>query len=112
MKRAEAARYGLSVKEVNEAVQAAIGGMNVTETVEGRERYPINVRYAREFRELYPQLAKRARVALVPFLLDGVAERRDLFLADQLHPSATAQPLILDNVWPTIAPLLRRPAKP
>ncbi len=51
VKRAEAARYGLSVKEVNEAVQVAIGGMDVTETVEGRERYPINVRYAREFRE-------------------------------------------------------------
>jgi len=68
--------------------------------------------YAREFRELYPQLAKKARVALVPFLLDGIAERRDLFQADQLHPSAAAQPLILDNVWPTLEPLLRRPPKP
>ena len=68
--------------------------------------------YAREFRELYPQLAKKARVALVPFLLGGIAERRDLFQADQLHPSAAAQPLILDNVWPTLEPLLRRPPKP
>jgi acyl-CoA thioesterase-1 len=68
--------------------------------------------YAREFRELYPQLAKKARIALVPFLLDGIAQRRDLFQADQLHPSAAAQPLILDNVWPTLEPLLRRPPKP
>jgi len=67
--------------------------------------------YAREFRELYPGLAKRARVPLVPFLLDGIADRRELFQPDQLHPSAAAQPLILDNVWPTIAPLLRRAPK-
>jgi len=67
--------------------------------------------YAREFRELYPQLAKKSRVALVPFLLDGIAQRRDLFQGDQLHPTAAAQPLILDNVWPTLEPLLRRPAR-
>ena len=67
--------------------------------------------YAREFRELYPQLARKSRVALVPFLLDGIADRRDLFLPDQLHPAAVAQPLILDNVWPTLEPLLRRPAR-
>ena len=66
--------------------------------------------YAREFRELYPQLARKSRVALVPFLLDGIADRRELFLPDQLHPAAVAQPLILDNVWPTLEPLLRRPA--
>lgn len=64
--------------------------------------------YAREFRELFPQLARKAKVPLVPFLLDGIADKRDLFLPDQLHPSAAAQPLILDNVWPTLEPLLRR----
>ncbi len=67
--------------------------------------------YAREFRELFPQLAKKSRVPLVPFLLDGIADRRELFLPDQLHPAAAAQPLILDNVWPTLEPLLRRPAR-
>jgi len=67
--------------------------------------------YAREFRELYPKLAKQARVALVPFLLAGVAERRELFQPDQLHPTAAAQPIILDNVWPTLEPLLRRAPK-
>ncbi len=49
--RAEAARYGLRIDDVNEVVMSAIGGMNISETVEGRERYPINVRYAREFRD-------------------------------------------------------------
>ncbi len=69
------------------------------------------IEYAREFRELYPRLATKARIPLVPFLLDGVADRRELFLPDQLHPSAEAQPRILDNVWPTLEPLLRRPAR-
>ncbi len=49
--RAEAARHGLLVKDVNEVVMSAIGGVNVSQTVEGRERYPINVRYARDFRD-------------------------------------------------------------
>ncbi len=49
--RAEAARYGLRVRDVNEIVETAIGGRNVSVTVEGRERYPINVRYARDFRQ-------------------------------------------------------------
>lgn len=51
VKREEAARYGLRVKDINDVVASAIGGMNVSETVEGRERYPINVRYAREYRD-------------------------------------------------------------
>ncbi|HYU14418.1 MAG TPA: CusA/CzcA family heavy metal efflux RND transporter [Candidatus Acidoferrum sp.] len=51
VKREEAARLGLTVGDVNDVVQTAIGGMNISETVEGRERYPINVRYAREFRD-------------------------------------------------------------
>jgi copper/silver efflux system protein len=51
VKREEAARHGLLVDDVNEIVMTAIGGMNVSTTVEGRERYPINVRYAREYRE-------------------------------------------------------------
>ncbi|MEE9561455.1 MAG: efflux RND transporter permease subunit, partial [Thermoanaerobaculia bacterium] len=49
--RKEAARYGLRVRDVNDIVMSAIGGINVSQTIEGRERYPINVRYAREFRD-------------------------------------------------------------
>jgi Cu(I)/Ag(I) efflux system membrane protein CusA/SilA len=50
VKRKEAARYGLAVSDVQEVVQTAAGGMNLTTTVEGRERYPVNVRYMRDFR--------------------------------------------------------------
>jgi Cu(I)/Ag(I) efflux system membrane protein CusA/SilA len=60
--RREAARHGLRVRDVNDVVMTAIGGMNVSQTVEGRERYPINVRYAREFRD-HPEAFKRILVA-------------------------------------------------
>jgi copper/silver efflux system protein len=49
--RPEAARYGLTLADVQEAVASGIGGMNVAENVEGRERYPMNVRYERDFRD-------------------------------------------------------------
>jgi Cu(I)/Ag(I) efflux system membrane protein CusA/SilA len=48
--REAAARYGLNVQDIQEVIQTSIGGMNLTTTVEGRERYPVNVRYARELR--------------------------------------------------------------
>ena len=51
IKREEAARYGLRVDHIQAAVQTAIGGSDVTETVEGRRRFSVNVRYAREFRD-------------------------------------------------------------
>ncbi|MBV1899584.1 MAG: CusA/CzcA family heavy metal efflux RND transporter [Cycloclasticus sp.] len=49
--RATASRYGLTTGDVQDVIQTAIGGMNVTETVEGLERYPVNVRYPRELRD-------------------------------------------------------------
>jgi copper/silver efflux system protein len=51
VKRMEAARYGLTVQDVLDVIQTAIGGMNVTTTIEGLERYPLNVRYARDLRQ-------------------------------------------------------------
>jgi Cu(I)/Ag(I) efflux system membrane protein CusA/SilA len=49
--REEAARYGLAVEDVEDVIESAIGGKNITQTVEGRERYPVNVRYLRERRD-------------------------------------------------------------
>ncbi len=51
VKREEAARYNLTVGDVEDLIQSAIGGMNIDQTIEGRERYPIQVRYARQFRD-------------------------------------------------------------
>jgi len=56
--RAEAARYGLTVEDVQQAVTSGIGGENVAENVEGRERYPINVRYDQDFRDNVQQMSK------------------------------------------------------
>ncbi len=51
-------RYGLTIEDVQDVIQSALGGENVTQTVEGRERYPVNVRYARNFREQLPALER------------------------------------------------------
>jgi len=56
--REEAARYGLTVGDVQDVIASAVGGMNVTHTVEGLERYPVNVRYPRELRDNPEQLAR------------------------------------------------------
>jgi Cu(I)/Ag(I) efflux system membrane protein CusA/SilA len=56
--RPEAAKYGLTIGDVQQAVASGIGGMNVAENVEGRERYPINVRYERDFRDNVDELRR------------------------------------------------------
>ena len=54
--RAEAARYGLTIADVQTAVESGIGGQNIIENIEGRERYPVNVRYQRDFRDSTEQM--------------------------------------------------------
>jgi copper/silver efflux system protein len=56
--RAEAAKYGLTIADVQQAVESGIGGMNVAENIEGRRRYPINVRYQRDFRDNLQELSR------------------------------------------------------
>ncbi len=56
--RLEAARYGLTVGDVQDVIQSAIGGMNITTTVEGLERYPVNLRYSRELRDDISELRR------------------------------------------------------
>ncbi|MBF0487758.1 MAG: efflux RND transporter permease subunit [Nitrospirae bacterium] len=65
VKRREAARYGLTVDDVQEVIQSAVGGMNLTTTVEGRQRFPVNVRYLRDLRGNIDDL-KRVLVPLMP----------------------------------------------
>ena len=62
IKRDEAARYGLKIEDIQEVIMTAVGGENITTTVEGLERYPVNVRYKRELRD---DIGKIGRV-LVP----------------------------------------------
>lgn len=63
--------------------------------------------YADRFYAVYTAVAQRNHVALAPFLLDGFADRLELFQADRIHPLAGAQGRMLDNVWPHLKPLLR-----
>jgi Cu(I)/Ag(I) efflux system membrane protein CusA/SilA len=65
VRKEEVARYGLTVDDVGEVIQAAIGGMNLTTTIEGRARYPVNVRYARDLRNDVEKL----RRVLVPVMM-------------------------------------------
>lgn len=62
--------------------------------------------YGEKFHQIYLDLAEQEQVALVPFLLSGFAEERRFMQADGVHPTAEAQPLILDNVWQALHPLL------
>jgi acyl-CoA thioesterase-1 len=64
--------------------------------------------YTTKFFSLFANLAKSNHIALVPFLLEGVATRPDLFQADRIHPTAAAHPLILNNVWPVLKPLVKK----
>jgi acyl-CoA thioesterase-1 len=62
--------------------------------------------YVREFDALFAGVAKARKAPLVPFFLEGFGERNDMFQPDRIHPTAAAQPLLLDNVWPVLLPLL------
>jgi Cu(I)/Ag(I) efflux system membrane protein CusA/SilA len=75
VKREEIARYGLTVGDVQDVIQTALGGMNVTRTVEGRERYPVNLRYPRELRDDVDKL-KRILVPIPSGGVGGMGGRR------------------------------------
>jgi acyl-CoA thioesterase-1 len=63
--------------------------------------------YADQFHDAFSQIARTKKTVLLPFLLEPVASRPELFLPDNLHPTAEAQSLILDHVWVALAPLLK-----
>ena len=62
--------------------------------------------YTRDFRSLFPELARTHGIALIPFLLEGVAAHADLNLADGIHPNARGYELVTDNVLAVLLPLL------
>jgi len=62
--------------------------------------------YTHAFEDAFRQLSRQYKVPLVPFLLDAVADKQALFQADQLHPMAEAEPVLLENVWKVLRPML------
>jgi len=68
------------------------------------------VPYVNQFRAVFSEIARDERVAFVPFLLEGL-DKREQFLADALHPTAAAQPILLENVWRKLATMVMLPSK-
>ena len=64
--------------------------------------------YVREFNEVFTSVARAHKVPLVPFFFEGFGEDMAYFQSDRIHPTAEAQPRLLDNVWPALRPLLAK----
>jgi len=64
--------------------------------------------YTKKFADSFPEVAGKNKAALVPFLLEGFADRSNWFQADGLHPVAAAQPTIVETVWKGLKPVLKR----
>jgi acyl-CoA thioesterase-1 len=70
----------------------------------------LGERYVAGFNRIYPELARRNGLAFIPFLLEGVAARPDLNLADGIHPNEQGHQIVAATVWKTLEPILREPA--
>lgn len=64
--------------------------------------------YTEKFRQLFADVAAQHHAGLVPFLLEGMADKRELFQTDGIHPNETAQPILASNVWAQLKPLLKQ----
>lgn len=103
---------GLPVKQVRSNLQAMIEQAQAT----GSKVLLIGMRmppnygqtYADLFHAMYGELAQKYAIAVVPFLLEGVAEDPRLMQSDQIHPTSAAQPRLLQNVWPALQKLLEK----
>ena len=73
-------------------------------------RMPPNYgpRYSQEFRTMYADLSRQHGLPLIPFMLEGIALDASLMQPDGLHPNAKAQPMLLEEIWPQLEPLLER----
>lgn len=87
------------VKAKNPAVTVVLAGMQIPPN--------LGPEYTAQFRQLFPDLAKKNKTALIPFLLEGVAGQPELNLPDGIHPTAEGHKIIADTVWKTLEPLLQ-----
>jgi acyl-CoA thioesterase-1 len=103
---------GLPVAELRANLEALVTASRAAgaEALLAAIRMPPNYgpQYTQKFYAVYESLAREKKVPWVPFFLEGVALREDLFQDDGIHPALDAQPILLDNVWPVLEPLLGR----
>jgi len=96
-----------STRDNLSAMVAAVQRANAKPLLIGMKLPPnYGAAYVREFDALFTGVARDSKTPLVPFFFEGFGERNDLFQSDRIHPAAAAQPLLLDNVWPVLSPLL------
>lgn len=97
---------GLPIAETRKNLQGIISAATAVKAkviVVGIQIPPnYGIEYAQQFRDLFAELARKNNALLVPFLLEGVADKLELFQADRLHPKAEAQSRILENVLPIV----------
>lgn len=103
---------GLSLSEMQSNLNSMISkakASKATVILLGMKIPPnYGMQYTQKFSAIYTNLASKYQLNLVPFFLDGVAGHPNLILDDGLHPSAAAQPQLLENIWPTLKPLLKK----
>jgi len=99
-----------ATRESLERIVARLRGAGARVLLAGM-RVPPNYgpEFSRAFAGVFPEVARRHAVALMPFLLDGVAADPRLNQADGIHPNAAGHQVIADRLWPYLRPLLRRP---
>jgi acyl-CoA thioesterase I len=102
-----------SMEENLHAMASAVGAQRGKLVLVGM-RLPPNygASYDAQFRAVFARVAQRHGALLVPFLLEGFADKRELFQSDGLHPVAAAQSLILQTVWPSVERSLAGAAQP
>ncbi|MBN9123596.1 MAG: arylesterase [Nitrosospira sp. 56-18] len=97
-----------SIRDNLEAIIEACQRSKATVLLTGMQLPPnYGIAYTQKFQDIYPQLAKRHGLKLVPFLLDGFGNKREFFQSDGIHPTASAQERIVENVWKILSTMLK-----
>ncbi len=103
---------GIDLKDTRSNLQQIINRVkaknpNISLVVVGMQMPPnLGAEYTKEFQRLFPGLAKENGAALVPFLLEGVADRPELNLSDGNHPTVEGHRIVAETVWATLGPVL------
>ncbi|MEE8255093.1 MAG: arylesterase [Nitrosomonadaceae bacterium] len=102
---------GLPIKSIHDNLEAIVEACqrNKAAILLVGMRLPPNygTAYTQKFRDIYPQIAQRHKIKLVPFLLEGFGDKLEYFQADRVHPNERAQGIILKNVWKDLHKMIK-----
>lgn len=102
---------GLPIKSIHDNLEAIVEACqrNKAAILLVGMRLPPNygTAYTQKFRDIYPQIAQRHNLKLVPFLLEGFGDKLEYFQADRVHPNERAQGIILKNVWKDLHKMIK-----